>query len=135
MTRTVTGGTAAYTNAAADTTFSARYTASEPLMILSGEGTSISMTLAPSGTDGNASVFTTQSVATANATARVSNPQSSFLTKEDAENAKFSSTLVYNDVMPNVDLEYIVDPGTVTVLIITKTLTILWQGCLIRKHS
>lgn len=120
MTRKQTRGVATYTNAASGTTFAATYTQNAPLVTLTGEGTSISMTLAPSGTNKNASAFTTQSIATANANAQVSNPQSTIRTIEDAENAKFSSTIVYNDVMPNIDLEYIVDPGTVKENIIVK---------------
>lgn len=120
MTRKQTRGVATYTNAASGTAFAATYTQNAPLVTLSGEGTSIAMTLAPSGTNKNASAFTTQSIATANANAQVSNPQSTIRTIEDAENAKFSSTIFYNDVMPNIDLEYIVDPGTVKENIIVK---------------
>lgn len=52
--------------------------------------------------------------------AEVTNPENAFRTFEDAQNAVFSSSVLYEDVLPGVDLESIVDPGTVKENIIVK---------------
>lgn len=97
-----------YANEAAGAEFAERLTANQPLFTLSDGDCSVSMTLR------------TASAARAAVAAEVTNPENAFQTVEDAQNADFSSSVLYEDVLPGVDLEYVVDPGTVKENIIVK---------------
>lgn len=113
---TQNSGVSTYANDAAGVAFSAAYTPNRPIMTLSDEDSAISLTLVTNTASGN---LTTRNAGTAVA-AEVLNPQNSFDTVEDANNATFSSTIMYEDILPGIDLEYIVDPGTVKENIIVK---------------
>lgn len=108
-----TRGVGVYTNEAAGISFPATYQRNQPVMSLSEGGHSVAMTLQP----GRAAVARASA---AKVTAEVSSPQRSFQTVEEANSAQFSNTVIYSGVLPGVDLEYIVDPGTVKENIIVK---------------
>lgn len=97
-----------YANEAVGAEFAERLTANRPLFTLSDGGSSVSMTLRTAGAARTA------------VAAEVTNPENVFQTAEDAQNADFSSSVLYEDVLPGVDLEYVVDPGTVKENIIVK---------------
>lgn len=107
-----------YSNKAAGASFAANYTPSQPLMTLSSNDTSISMSLTTTSAGSVAHRSTTTAIA-----AKVTNPENNFRTIEDAKSATFSSKVLYEDVLPGVDLEYIVDPGTVKENIIVNNRT------------
>ena len=108
-----TRGVGVYSNEAAGISFPATYQRNQPVMSLSEGGRSVAMTLQP----GRAAVARASA---AKVTAEVSSPQRSFQTVEEANSAQFSNTVIYSGVLPGVDLEYIVDPGTVKENIIVK---------------
>ncbi len=82
------------------------------LMTLAEDGTSVSMALLAELND----PITAQPVSFAS----VSNPQNSILTAEDAMNAVFSSSVTYEEVLPDTDLEYTVDAGSVKEYIVVN---------------
>ena len=102
-----------YTSEASGVAFPATYQKNQPIVSLSQEGCFLSMTLLPG-----------QAISTSETTAKVDaklrSAQNSFATAEDAASASFSNTIFYNNVLPGVDLEYIVDPGTVKENIIVR---------------
>lgn len=104
-----------YTNEASGAAFAEKYVANQPIMTLSGDGDSISMSMNTIGSSGAASRAANTAIA-----AEVTNPQKTLRTFEEAENAVFSSKILYEEVLPGVDLEYVVDPGTVKENIIVK---------------
>ena len=114
MKLTQTRGVSTYTNTAG-TTFAANYVANRPIMSMSGEDTSIDMTFiyAKEGVAARAGMVTT-------AVAEVTQAETAMETYADAQNANFSNRLFYENVMPGVDLEYIVDPWNVKENIIVK---------------
>lgn len=115
LTLTKMQGANMYVNKASGTAFAANYASSQPLMTLSDNGNAVSMSMvtAPANNLARSSTNTVSA-------ARVTNPNNSFRTIEDAKNATFSSKVLYEDVLPGVDLEYIVDPGSVKENIIVK---------------
>lgn len=115
LTLTGTRSNRMYTNGAVGAAFTEKYVANQPLMTLSGNGNSISMSMKTTGVSGATSRAANTAIA-----AEVTNPQKTLRTFEEAENAKFSSEILYEEVLPGVDLEYIVDPGTVKENIIVK---------------
>ena len=120
-----TRGVSAYENKAAGVSFPATYTQGQPILSLSGEGNSIEMTfLAPAAA--------VKRGASATSAARVSNPTNTFRTIQEASEATFSSTLVYEDVLPNVDLEYIVEPDGVkeNIVVNTRKSSYCYEFCL-----
>lgn len=104
-----------YTNEASGAAFAEKYVANQPIMTLADDGDSISMTMNTTGISGAASRAANTTIA-----AEVTNPQKTLRTFEEAENAVFSSKILYEEVLPGVDLEYVVDPGTVKENIIVK---------------
>ena len=109
-----TRGVSTYENKAAGVSFPATYTQGQPILSLSGEGNSIEMTfLAPAAA--------VKRGTSATSAARVSNPTNTFRTIQEASEATFSSTLVYEDVLPDVDFEYIVEPDGVKENIVVNT--------------
>lgn len=117
MSYTKTRGLATYQNKTAGVEFSATYTKNQPLMSIANDDVSISMTpIAAPFTSGKA--VNEQVVSTS--AAKVTNPKSKFLTIEDAESATFSSTLLYENILENVDLEYTVSYSSVKENIIVK---------------
>ena len=81
------------------------------------------MTLAEDGTSVSMALLTLQSgkvTAERTATARVVNPNNLLRTAEDAMNAVFSSSVTYEGVLPDTDLEYTVDAGSVKEYIVVN---------------
>lgn len=111
-----------YANEEAGAAFAEKYVANQPIMSLSDEENSISMSLITTNANNSNRLSTNTAVV-----AEVTNPQNSFQTIEDAKRATFSSKVLYEEVLPNVDLEYIVDPGTVKENIIVKAKTDSYQ--------
>ena len=95
--------------------FAQTYRADSELMRLQKGDYSISMQLIP---ESNASVMARGNVATANAT--VTNANKQITSIDQALNASWSSNIKYENVLPNVDLEYIVDYDYVKENIIVK---------------
>jgi len=113
MTLTQTRGIGTYKNGSG-TSFRQNYAAGQPIMTLSGDNTAIAMTLvANTGTQ----VARVQAVPV---TATVTESQTNLGTFAAAQAATFSNTLFYENVLPGVDLEYIVDPWTVKENIVVK---------------
>ncbi len=92
--------------------FTQSFTASQNLMTLTEDGTSVSMALLAELSN----QITTQPVSFAS----VSNPQNNILTAEDAMNAVFSSTITYENALPDTDLEYTVDATSVKEYIVVN---------------
>ena len=115
LTLTGTRSNRMYANEASGAAFAEKYVANQPIMTLSDDGDSISMTMNTTGISGAASRAANTTIA-----AEVTNPQKTLRTFEEAENAVFSSKILYEEVLPGVDLEYVVDPGTVKENIIVK---------------
>lgn len=111
---TQTRGISTYTNTAG-TALAANYIANQPILSMSGEDTAIDMTFiyAKEGVAARAGTVTT-------AVAEVTQAETAIETYEDTQDINFSNTLYYKDVMPGVDLEYIVDPWNVKENIIVK---------------
>ena len=104
-------GNSVYTSKTAGAAFAASYTANASIMTLTGEDSSISMSLVvPQLTAAKRTAIA----------AKVTEPESRITTFEEAKNAKFSSSVLYEEVMPGVDLEYIAGIGTVKENIIVK---------------
>lgn len=112
LTLSGTRGNRKYTNESATASFPEQYTANQPILTLGEKDRTIAMALLAAEKDGASN--------RAAVTAEVTNPQNSFRTLEEAKNANFASTVLYKDVLPGVDLEYIVDPGTVKENIIVE---------------
>lgn len=120
-----TRGVSTYENKAAGVSFPTTYTQGQPILSLFGEGNSIEMTfLAPAAA--------VKRGASATSAARVSNPTNTFRTIQEASEATFSSTLVYEDVLPDVDFEYIVEPDGVkeNIVVNTRKSSYCYEFCL-----
>ena len=104
-----------YCNATAGTAFAEKYVPNQTVMELYSKGDSISMSLI----NASESVKTGRNASDA-VVAEITNSNNSFKTFEEAKSAKFSSRVLYRDVLTGVDLEYIVDPGMVKENIIVK---------------
>ena len=110
MNLTQTRGVSTYTNTTG-TAFAANYVANQPIMSIGSADTTITMTLLPNV---NAETMHTQTTAgTTTVQAQRTATQTQIQTYTDAQAASFSNTLLYENVMPGIDLEYIVDPWTV----------------------
>ncbi len=94
-----------YTSDVFGVAFAEKYIEDMPLMTLDDEVGCITMTLI-SPNDG----VKTQNNGHSEIVADVKNPNNSFQTIEDAKIADFSSKIIYEEVLPGVDLEYVVDP-------------------------
>jgi len=122
MTLTGTRSNRVYANEEAGAAFAENYVANQPIMTLSDEENAISMSLISTNVNSAARLNTNTTIA-----AEVTNPQNSFQTIEDAKSADFSSKILYEEVLPGVDLEYIVDPGTVKENIIVNEKATAYQ--------
>ena len=122
MTLTGTRSSRVYANEEAGAAFAENYVANQPIMTLSDEENAISMSLITTNVNSAARLNTNTTIA-----AEVTNPQNSFQTIEDAKSADFSSKILYEEVFPGVDLEYIVDPGTVKENIIVNEKATTYQ--------
>ncbi len=103
-----------YTSKASGTAFAANYMENSTLMTLSGGEDSISMTLVVPQT------AATAWTAKRTVAAKVTEADTAAKTFEEAKNAKFSNTVLYENVLPNIDLEYIADPYMVKENIIVR---------------
>lgn len=110
MSLTRSAGASVYTSKTAGAAFAASYTPSASIMTLTGEDCSISMSLVvPQLTASKRTPVA----------AEITEP-TSIKTFEEAKTARFSSSVLYEEVMPGVDLEYIAGIGGVKENIIVK---------------
>ena len=114
MNLTQTRGVSTYTNTAG-TTFAETYTPNQPLMSMDGEDTFLDMTIVCVGES-----LGSRSGSLTTAKAEFTRASAAVKTYAEAQNVDFSNTLYYENVMPGVDLEYIVDPWNVKENIIVK---------------
>lgn len=88
----------------------ASYAANQPLFTLSEGDKSISLSFSPQTID----TSTLASKKEPNAiTAKITNPRNNFISAAAALSATFSSKVLYENVLPGITLEYIIDPDIV----------------------
>lgn len=104
---------AAYTSKVSGVAFSASYTEDSKLMSISSGDSAISLTLLVPQT-------ATRGTEKRTVAAKVTKADSSMQTYEEARNAKFASKILYENVLPGVDLEYVTDICVVKENIIVK---------------
>lgn len=115
-------GNQVYHNKTAGVSFPEKITADQPIMTLTDAGTSITMFLDALGKASQDVRGSTTSIS-----AKVTAPNSSFKTVEEAQNANFSSKILYEEILPGIDLEYIVDIGIIKENIIVKEKAPVYQ--------
>ena len=104
---------AAYTSKVSGVNFAASYTENSKLVSISSGDSAISLTLMVPQT-------ATRGIEKRTVAAKVMEADSSVRTYEEARNAKFASKVLYENVLPGVDLEYVTDICVVKENIIVK---------------
>lgn len=108
-------GEQVYVSGATGSAFSANYSPNRlSLMRLGDEDTSVSMTMIVPQT--SISTWARQSAVTA----KVTHANYNYHTIEQAVNANFSSSVLYEEIMPGIDLEYVIEPFVVKENIVVK---------------